>query len=66
MAGCCGEELLLLWCSLEAGVDGLPSLLLWCSLELGRSRERKTAADRESKEKREHWCWGRGRGFRCG
>jgi hypothetical protein len=28
VAGCCGEELLLLWCSLEAGVDGLPSLLL--------------------------------------
>ena len=23
-----GVELLLLWCSLEAGVDGLPSLLL--------------------------------------
>jgi hypothetical protein len=22
VAGCCGEELLLLWCSLEAGVDG--------------------------------------------
>ena len=47
MAGCCGEEL----------------LLLWCSLELGRPREGRTAADRESKEKREHWCWGRG--FRC-
>jgi hypothetical protein len=35
VAGCCGEELLLLWCSLEAGVDGLPSLLLVVGLAAG-------------------------------
>ena len=34
VAGCCGEERLLLWCSLEAGVDGLPSLLLFVGLSL--------------------------------
>jgi hypothetical protein len=45
VAGCCGEELLLLWCSLEAGVDGLPSLL-----ELGRPRE----------PEEEGMCWEQG------
>ena len=35
----------------------------WKAVFSVAERER-TAADRESKEKREHWCWGRG--FRCG
>ncbi|KAI9395332.1 hypothetical protein POPTR_005G218650v4 [Populus trichocarpa] len=37
VAGCCGEERLLLWCSLEAGEE---RLLLWCSLEAGVDGER--------------------------
>jgi hypothetical protein len=32
-----GDRLLLLWCSLEAGVDGLPSLLLGCSAMRGEA-----------------------------
>jgi len=53
---------------LATGGEGDRLLLLvaglWALLKLGRPTEGRTAADRESKEKREHWCWGRG--FRCG
>jgi len=55
VAGCCGEELLLLWCSLEAGVDGLPSLLLVAGLA---ARAGGCSAAKEGKTcwlKREPW-----------
>jgi len=39
-----GDRLLLLWCSLEAGVDGLPSLLEVLLLELPLLRERLSLA----------------------
>jgi len=51
VAGCCGEELLLLWCSLEAGVDGLPSLLLVVGLATG--------AEGCSAAEEGNTCWGK-------
>jgi len=55
VAGYCGEELLLLWCSLEAGVDGLPSLLLFVGLAAGAgsAEEGRTVVGRESQKKKE-------------
>jgi hypothetical protein len=34
VAGCCGEERLLLWCSLEAGVDGERAGSVGCGQKL--------------------------------
>jgi len=50
-----GEELLLLWRSLEAGVDVFPRCCCsWVSLlELGRPREERTVVGRESQKKKE-------------
>ena len=61
VAGCCGEELLLLWCSLEAGVDGLPSLLLFVGLAAGAgSAERGKNGGRPREPEEEGRCWEQG------
>jgi hypothetical protein len=59
--GCCGEELLLLWCSLEAGVDGLPSLLLFVGLAArAGSAERGKNGGRPREPEEEGRCWEQG------
>jgi hypothetical protein len=61
VAGCCGEELLLLWCSLEAGVDGPPSLLLFVGLAAGvGSAERGKNGGRPREPEEEGRCWEQG------
>jgi hypothetical protein len=61
VASCCGEELLLLWSSLEAGVDGLPSLLLLVGLAAGvGSAERGKNGGRPREPEEEGRCWEQG------